>query len=136
VDRNEWLKAVYLAACQVAEKHGPGLRAALSAPDGDGRIDAEIFQVAADVIARSGELWPFITFSRHPEPAADAWRRAASFEGAAVQVAVAALAADIRDMLKDLSPSRALQLQPEKPSAGRPAPSGPKQKRDAETPGR
>jgi hypothetical protein len=134
VDRNEWLKAVYVAACQVAEKHGPGLRAALESRDG--RLDATVFQVAADAIAQSGELWPFITFSRHPEPAADAWRQAASFEGAAVQVAVAALAADIRDMLKDLSPSRALQLQPEKPGPGRPGQAAPKRKRDAETPGR
>lgn len=136
MDRNEWLKAVYVAACQVAEKYGPGLRSALESRAGDGRLDTAVFQVAADAIARAGELWPFITFSRHPEPAANAWRQAASFEGAAVQVAVAALAADIRDMLKDLSPSRALQLQPEKPEPGRPGQAAPKRKRNAETPGR
>ena len=88
--REEWLKAVYLAACRVAEKHGAGLRKALESKDDDGRVRDEIFQAAADAIAAGGELWPFIVFSRRPEPKTDAWRKASSFEGAVVQVAVAA----------------------------------------------
>lgn len=103
MNRDEWLKAVYQAACRVAERHGRGLRAAVESRDDDGRLAGEIQQVAAESIAAGGELWPFIVFSAHPEPAAADWRAAPSFEGAVVRVAVAALAADTRDLLEGLA---------------------------------
>jgi hypothetical protein len=103
MDRDEWLKAVYGAACRVAEKHGRGLRAAVESRDDDGRLAGEVGQVAAETIAASRALWPFIVYSAHPEPPGADWRAAPSFEGAAVRVAVAALAADIRDLLEGLA---------------------------------
>jgi hypothetical protein len=111
MDRAEWLKAVYTAACRVAERHGAGLRKALESRNDDGKVADDIFHVAADTIAASSDLWPFIVFSRHPEPLKDDWRRATNFESAVVQVAVAALAADIRDMLQNLG-QRALVTGP------------------------
>jgi len=120
MDRSEWLKAVYLAACRVAEKHGSGLRAAVESAADANELRQEIQQVAAATIAASSAIWPFITFSAHPEPAEAEWRGAPSFEGAAVRVAVAALAADIQDLLENLAASRALGLraEPAAPDAG------------------
>jgi hypothetical protein len=114
MERNDWLKAVYVAACRVAEKHGSGLRKAIESKDDGGELRNEVQQIAAEVIAASGELWPFITFSGHPEPPGADWRAAPSFEGAAVRVATAALAADIEDVLESLSTGRALQFRAEK----------------------
>jgi len=116
MDRSEWLKAVYLAACRVAEKHGPGLRAAVESRDDAGELRAEVQEVAAATIAASAELWPFIVHSAHPEPPEAEWRGAPSFEGAAVRVAAAALAADIQDLLENLSTGRALGLRSEPPA--------------------
>ena len=113
MERNDWLKAVYLAACRVAEKHGPGLRRAIESDDGSGELHNEIQQIAAETIAAAGELWPFITYSAHPEPPQADWRAAPSFEGAVVRVATAALAADIRDILESLSTGKALGLRAE-----------------------
>lgn len=117
MERNEWLKAVYEAACRVAEKHGPGLRQAIESKDDGGELPNEVLQIAAETIAASGELWPFITFSAHPEPPGADWRGAPSFEGAVVRVATAALAADIEDILESLSTGRALQFRTEKSKA-------------------
>ena len=106
MERAEWLKAVYEAACRVAEKHGPGLRAALESRDDDGRLSGEVAQSAAEVIAGSREIWDYLRYSRHPEPAGDDWRRAPTFEGALIRAAVAALSADIGDVLEGLSTGR------------------------------
>jgi hypothetical protein len=106
MERSDWLKAVYEAACRVAEKHGPGLRKALESRDDDGRLSEEIDQTAAEVIAGSGEIWDYLRYSRHQEPPRDDWRRAPTFEGALVRAAVAALAADIGDILDGLSTGR------------------------------
>jgi len=131
MDRSEWLKAVYLAACRVAEKHGAGLRAAVESAD-DAGLHGEVRQIAAETIAASAELWPFIQFSAHPEPPGADWRGAPSFEGAAVRVATAALAADIQDLLENLSTGGALQLrqEPSAPASAsrkpRPKPAAPK----------
>ncbi|HOX06363.1 MAG TPA: hypothetical protein PK280_08175 [Planctomycetota bacterium] len=114
MERNEWLKAVYEAACRVAEKHGSGLRRAIESEAGAGELHGEVRQVAAETIAAAGELWPFIVHSAHPEPPGIDWRSAPSFEGAAVRVATAALAADIQDILESLSTGRALQFRKEK----------------------
>ena len=120
MERSAWLKAVYEAACRVAEKHGAGLRQAVESKDDAGELRNEVQQVAADTIAAAGELWPFITYSAHPEPPEAGWRAAPSFEGAAVRVATAALAADIQDILESLCTGRALGLPMEKagPDAG------------------
>lgn len=104
MERSDWVKTVYLAACRVAERHGPGLKAAVGAAPGDERLEELIFREAAAAIAASAQIWPFIQFSAHSEPADDGWRRAASFEGAVVQAAVSALGGDIRDMLRGLLP--------------------------------
>jgi hypothetical protein len=106
MERTEWLKAVYEAACRVAEKHGPGLRAAVESRDDDGRLSREVDEVAAEVLAGNPDLWDFLRYSRHPEPASDEWRRAPTFEGAVVRAAAAALAADIGDVLEGLSTGR------------------------------
>jgi len=114
MERSDWLKAVYEAACRVAEKHGPGLHRAIESKDDGGELRNEVRQIAAETIAASGELWPFITFSAHPEPPEADWRGASSFEGAVVRVATAALAADIQDIIESLSTGRALQFRTEK----------------------
>jgi len=116
MQRNDWLKAVYEAACRVAEKHGPGLRKALESKDDAGELRGEVQHIAAETIAAGGELWPFIVYSGHPEPPGADWRSAPSFEGAVVRVATAALAADIWDILDNLSAGqgRALHLRTEK----------------------
>jgi hypothetical protein len=106
MDRTEWLKVVYEAACKVAERHGPGLRKAVEARDDDGRLSREVAEVASEVIAGEGEIWDFIRHSRHPEPASEDWRRTATFEGAVVRAAVSALSADINDVLGSLSTGR------------------------------
>jgi hypothetical protein len=38
MERNDWLQAVYEAACRVAEKHGAGLRGALESKDDAGEL--------------------------------------------------------------------------------------------------
>jgi hypothetical protein len=116
MERSAWLKAVYEAACRVAEKHGQGLRKAIESKDDAGELRDEVRLIAAETIAAAGELWPFITYSAHPEPPEAEWRASPSFEGAAVRVATAALAADIWDILISLSagPGRALHLRTEK----------------------
>lgn len=111
VDRDEWVKLVYEAACRVAERHGPGLRAAVEGTgDGDGRLGTIVGQVAAEAIAARSDLWGFLQHSAHAEAAGDDWRKAPSFEGAVVRAASAALSADIRDMLEGLSNGPALGL--------------------------
>jgi hypothetical protein len=105
MERTEWLKAVYEAACRVAENHGPGLRAAVEGRD-DGQLAGEVNQVATETLAASTDLWPFLRYSRHPEPGSDDWRRAPTFEGAVVRAAAAALGADIFDVLEGLSSGR------------------------------
>jgi hypothetical protein len=122
MERSEWLKAVYEAACRVAEKHGAGLRRTIEAEDDAGELRNEVQQVAAETIAAGGEIWPFIVFSAHPEPPEADWRSAPSFEGAVVRAATAALAADIRDILENLSAGGALHLRAEKsgPKTGAP----------------
>ena len=110
MERSEWLKQVYEAACRLAEKHGPGLRAAMESGDADGSLAGRIASTAAEVIAAEREIWPFIHFSRHSEPAGDEWRGAPSFEGAVIRVAVWALSGDIRDMLNELAGGRLKNL--------------------------
>jgi hypothetical protein len=106
MERSEWLKAVYEAACRVAERHGPRLRQAVEGTDDDCWLSREVGQVAAEAIAGRADLWDFIRHSRHPEPASDEWRKAPSFEGAVLRAAVAALSADIHDVLGGLSTGR------------------------------
>lgn len=125
MERAEWLKAVYEAACRVAEKHGPGLREALESRDDDGRLSREIDQAAAEVIAGSREIWDFLRHSRHPEPPADDWRRAPSFEGALIRAAVAALGADIGDVLEGLSTGRVPSARQVKTAPDADEPAGP-----------
>ena len=118
MERKEWLKVVYEAACRVAERHGPGLRSAVESKDDDGALSGEVFEVASQIIAAHREIWPFLQHSRHPEPSDDEWRRAGSFEGALIQAAVAALGADIRDILEGLSTGGALDRAAEGPAGG------------------
>ena len=116
MERSEWLKVVYEAACRVAEKHGPGLRAAVESRDDDGALAGEVAEVAAEVIAAHREIWPFIRHSAHPEPPTDEWRGAGSFEGAVVRAAAAALGADIMDILEGLSAGRVPTVKAMKPA--------------------
>ncbi len=106
MERSEWLKTVYEASCRVAEKHGPGLRKAVESRDDDGRLAGEVTEVASEVIAGCADIWDFIRYSRHPEPASDEWRRSQTFEGAVIRAAVSALGADIDDVLENLSTGR------------------------------
>ena len=110
MDRDEWVKLVYGAACRVAEKHGPGLRAAVESADDDVRLTGVIDQVAAETLSARSDIWGFLQHSAHAEACGDEWRRAPSFEGALVRAASAALSADIRDMLDGLSGGAALGL--------------------------
>ena len=103
MEREDWLKGVYVAACEVAGKHGSGLREAIESKDDDGSLSREVSEVAADIIANTGEIWEFIRHSRHPEPASDDWRKASTFEGAVLRAAVSALSADIQDILESLA---------------------------------
>ncbi len=116
MERKEWLKVIYEAACQVAERHGPGLRSAVESKDDDGALAGEISEVASELIAANREIWPFIQHSAHPEPPGDGWRRAASFEGAVVHATVAAASADIRDVLEGLATGRVPSIKAMKPS--------------------
>jgi hypothetical protein len=116
MERNEWLRVVYEAACRVAEKHGPGLRQAVESRDDDGTLSGEVAEVATEVIAGTAEIWDFIRHSGHPEPASDEWRGAASFEGAVVRAAVAALSADMSDVLGGLSTGRVPAIKEMKPA--------------------
>lgn len=116
MERKEWLKVIYEAACQVAERHGSGLRSAVESKDDDGAFAGEISGVASGLIAASRDIWPFIQHSAHPEPPGDGWRRAGSFEGAVVHAAVAAAGADIRDVLDDLAAGRRPTFKAMKPS--------------------
>ncbi len=116
MERNEWLKVIYEAACQVAEKHGAGLRSAVESKDDAGALAREIGQVASELIAANREIWPFIKHSAHPEPPGDEWRQAGSFEGALVHAAVAAAGADMRDVLEALAVGRVPSLKDMKPS--------------------
>jgi len=118
MERNEWLKAVYEAACRVAERHGPGLRKAVESSDDDGSLSREVAEVASEVIAGNADIWDFIRHSRHPEPTSDDWRGAPSFEGAVVRAAVSALSADINDILGGLSTGRMPTFKEMKPAEG------------------